>query len=223
MSDLSLTLQVAALHACIATRLQRSYMHELRDGLQGVQCGLEALTRAARSPETGAPDRAAAICKQAVAAHEQSVLKILRNVTLDAAPAERIDCGEAVRATARFLANDAAAHGVSLSFDCDPNVCATLRAANLRLILLGLAVDAIDESRSAELRFSCRKSGDGAVIGVALADRARPSPQTLSNAGGAWRPLLFPVASGLAAMDGGVLRCEARDGAWQAVDIAYAA
>lgn len=134
-----------ALHAHLAIRCHRAYRHDLRNGLQGIYGGFDALSRLLQAPKDNARvERITDFVRQAVTNHEKSLERVLLSLAPLEQAAEPIDVSALLTELARFLTNDAAVHRVSLRSNIAQPVTALVRAPKLRLVLLGLMVDAID-------------------------------------------------------------------------------
>ena len=226
-------LREVALHASLASRLRRSYLHEMRNGLQGLYVGFDALTRANQSPSLQATaERAATLLKQALGSHEQSLQRILDHLLVREEPPAVVDLGSQVRDVVRFLGNEAAVRQLSLQAECIEALYATLRVDKIRLVLLSLAVDAIDSAtRSGALKCAVTLVGDRPTVELSLLledeksklETSAPHPEIAGDAGprAPWRALIFPVARSLVAADRGTLHCTGDELAWQSVRISY--
>ncbi len=135
-----------ALHAQIAVRCHRAYRHDIRNGLQGIYGGFDALSRMLQAPARDAAkiERTTDFVRQAVTGHEKSLDRLLHGVApLDQEPAT-FDASLLLAELVKFLTNDAAAHRVSLRNAATQSVMVRMRAHRLRLALLSLMIDAID-------------------------------------------------------------------------------
>jgi signal transduction histidine kinase len=140
-----------ALHTRMLQRCRHAYLHDVRNGLQAVRAGIEAVNRSLRNASTGAnpnagpPEKYVEFMQQAIVGHEKSLQATFEYL----APEEPgslapIDVSLMVRELARFLSNDAAHRSVKVGVHVPDVVLVTARAHKLRLALLSLLVDAID-------------------------------------------------------------------------------
>lgn len=144
----------------------------MRNGLQGVYGGVDALTRAARADKpTAVPlERLTQFVQQAIANHERGLEHVLESVAAEEPAAlATVDIKALLSDLLRFLTHDAARHSVRSSLHIDEPLVIEAAPATLRLIFLGLLTDAIDAMPDGgELRVSAQKSG--AHIQIDLAD-----------------------------------------------------
>lgn len=161
-----------ALRGYLSRRCKRAYAHEMRNGLQGVYGGVDALTRAARSDKpTAVPlERLTQFVQQAIANHERGLEHVLESVAAEEPAAlATVDIKALLADLLRFLTHDAARHSVHTSLHIDELVVTEAAPATLRLIFLGLLTDAIDAMpEGGELRVSAQRSG--AHIQIDLSD-----------------------------------------------------
>lgn len=135
-----------ALHALIASRCHRAYRHDLKNGLQGIYGGFDALSRLLQAPvkDVAKVERITDFVRQAITGHEKSMERVLHGLAPLEQPAERFDVAIMLHELAKFLTNDAAAQRVSLRTSAAQPTMVQLRPQKLRLALLSLMVDAID-------------------------------------------------------------------------------
>jgi signal transduction histidine kinase len=161
-----------ALRGYLSRRCKRAYAHEMRNGLQGVYGGVDALTRAARADKpTAVPlERLTQFVQQAIANHERGLEHVLESVAAEESTAlATLDIKALLADLLRFLTHDAGRHSVRSSLQIDQPLVIEAAPATLRLIFLGLLTDAIDAMPDGgELRISAQKSG--AHIQIDLAD-----------------------------------------------------
>lgn len=159
MNDISLLED--ALLAYLNRRCRRAYSHDLRNGLQGIFGGVDALTRAARAT----PDKPLAVpleqlttfVQQAITNHERGLDRVLESLAPEQQAATLISCGELLTELARFLTNDAARHNIRVRQDFSDDLKITAPLSRLRLIVLGLLTDSIDaQPTGGEIRISGR-------------------------------------------------------------------
>lgn len=134
----------------------------MRNGLQGIYGGVDALTRAARAAKpTSIPlEQVAQFVQQAITNHERGLERILESVAPEDAVIAPVAVDELMGTLTRFLTNDAARNGVRLRLDLEEKMLAAVVPAKLRLVLLGLLTDAIDSMPAGgDIRISGRASG----------------------------------------------------------------
>ena len=135
-----------ALRARLATRCRRAYHHDMKNGLQGVYGGADALIRAARADKPmGVPlEQLVQFVRHAISNHEQGLERVLSNIAPDLESSAQIDVAELVGELTRFLMTDASRHSVRLGTKFTEPLILQVNAARLRLVFLGLITDAID-------------------------------------------------------------------------------
>jgi len=136
-----------ALRAYLCRRHKRAYAHDLRNGLQGIHGGMDALmARAAREnkPSSVPLDQLTQFVRQAIANHEHGLERVLEGMAPNDVAVVPIDLQAFLSELLRFLTNDAASHGVRLKMEIAEGTVAHAAPAKLRLICLGLLTDAID-------------------------------------------------------------------------------
>ncbi len=135
-----------ALRGHLSRRCRRAYAHDMRNGLQGIYGGVDALARAARAAKpTSIPlEQVAQFVQQAITNHERGLERILESIAPEDAVIAPVAVDELMGALARFLTNDAARNGVRLKLDLGGKMLAAVVPAQLRLVFLGLLTDAID-------------------------------------------------------------------------------
>jgi hypothetical protein len=170
-----------ALRAYLNRRCRRAYAHDLRNGLQGIFGGVDALTRAARSTSSGKPltvplEQLTTFVQQAIANHERGLERVMETIAPeDHAPA-LVSCRELLIELARFLTNDAARNNVRIRQDFHDDLKTTTAVARLRLIGLALLTDSIDAlAGGGEIRMSGR-TRDGQVQFEIFDTRTQPRP-----------------------------------------------
>lgn len=165
-----------ALRGYLCRRCKRAYAHDMRNGLQGIQAGLDALARAARpnKPSAVPLEQLAQFVQQAISNHERGLERVLESVAPeDLAPAS-VRVREFLTELVRFLTTDAARNRVRIKVDLGDDIVAQIAPAQLQLIFLGLLTHGIDalpnggdiaiSAQSADgqvqLDFVDRRSGD---------------------------------------------------------------
>lgn len=166
MNDISLL--EGALRAYLNRRCRRAYAHDLRNGLQGIFGGVDALTRAARSTAAGKPlnvplEQLTTFVQQAIANHERGLERVMESIAPEVQAPSPVSCRELLIDLARFLTNDAARNNIRVRHDFHDDLKTTTVIARLRLIGLALLTDSIDALASGgEIRVGGRTS-DGRV------------------------------------------------------------
>jgi signal transduction histidine kinase len=135
-----------ALHALIAKRCHRAYRHDLRNGLQGIYGGFDALNRLLQMPVRDAAkvERTSEFVRQAITGHEKSLERVLHGLAPLDQSAEPIDAGTLLQELVKFLINDAAAQRVTLRAAQIARAMVQVQVPKLRLALLTLLIDGID-------------------------------------------------------------------------------
>lgn len=161
-----------ALRGYLSRRCKRAYAHEVRNGLQGIYGGVDALTRATRAdkPSTVPLERLTQFVQQAIANHERGLEHMLENIAVEEqALHAAVDLKALLSDLLRFLTHDAARHSVRSSLHIDQRLMTEAAPSKLRLVFLGLLTDAIDAMPGGgEMRISAQKTG--ACIQVDLTD-----------------------------------------------------
>lgn len=174
-------MQEDALRAYLNRRCRRAYAHDLRNGLQGIFGGVDALTRAARSIGSGRPltvplEQLTTFVQQAIANHERALERVLENIAPEANAPAPVSCREMLIELARFLANDAARNSVRIRQDFQDDLNITTVVPRLQLIGLALLTDSIDAlAGGGEIRMAGR-TADGRVQFEIIDTRPQPRP-----------------------------------------------
>jgi signal transduction histidine kinase len=217
-----------ALQAQMASRCHRAYRHDLRNGLQGIYGGFDALSRLLRLPNTDTTrvERTTDLVRQAITGHEKSLDRVLHALSpLEQAP-EPADASLLLQELLKFLTNDAAAKRVTLRNAAQP-VTIHVRTDKLRLVLLSLMVDAIDAMPGGgTLQISCNSVEGAAVIEFAdtRAELLPEDPWRLDfTAAPAYRGWTLPVARQLILAEAGTIDCVAGPSGGRSVRIALPA
>lgn len=169
-----------ALRAHLNRRCRRAYAHDLRNGLQGIFGGVDALTRAARATKPMAVplDQVIQFVQQAISNHERGLERVLESMAPEQHSAAEISLRELLTELARFMTNDAARNNIRVRMDFSDDIKLTALHSKVRLITLGLLAESIDAMTSGgELRIAGR-TVDGRVQ-FEITD-ARPQPRSAS-------------------------------------------
>jgi hypothetical protein len=170
-----------ALRAHLNRRCRRAYAHDMRNGLQGIFGGVDALTRAARFASSGKSlsvplEQLTTFVQQAITHHERGLEQVLDNLAPDELPPTPLSCRELLIELARFVTNDAARNGVRIRQDFHDDLNLTTEVGRLRLICLALLTDSIDALASGgEIRLSGRTT-EGRVQVEIVDTRTQPRP-----------------------------------------------
>ncbi len=168
-----------ALRAHLNRRCRRAYAHDLRNGLQGIFGGVDALARAARTTLSGKPlnvplEQLTTFVQQAIANHERGLERVLESIAPEQQAPSPVSCRELLIELARFLANDAARNSVRIRQDFNDDLKTTTVISRLRLIALGLLTDSIDGlAGGGEIRMAGQTS-EGRVHIEIIDTRTRP-------------------------------------------------
>ncbi len=169
-SSLNRVLELA-LHALVSERCKLSYLHDLRNGLQGIYSCFDALTRLLKgtAPASVSVEKATDFARKSIVSHEKSLERILGDLLPSEADSVSACTGESLREVVKFLNGDAAAHGVSLRVTANAVLHASVPPHTLRLTLLSLMVDAIDAMPDGgELHSEARELNGKIAIDIAI-------------------------------------------------------
>jgi signal transduction histidine kinase len=135
-----------ALRGYLSRRCKRAYAHDMRNGLQGIQAGLDALARAARpnKPSAVPLEQLTQFVQQAITNHERGLERVLESVAPEEFDAAPVKIRELVTDLVRFLTTDAARNRVRIKVDMGDDLVAHIAPARLQLIFLGLLTTGID-------------------------------------------------------------------------------
>jgi hypothetical protein len=135
-----------ALRGYLCRRCKRAYAHDMRNGLQGIQAGFDALARAARpnKPSAVPLEQLTQFVQQAITNHDRGLERVLENVAPEDFESAPLKVRELLADLARFLTTDAARNRVRIKVDMGDDIVAQVPAARLRLIFLGLLTHGID-------------------------------------------------------------------------------
>lgn len=172
-----------ALRAYINRRCRRAYAHDLRNGLQGIFGGVDALTRAARAtkPLSVPLDQLTTFVQQAITNHERGLERVMDSIAPEPQTPAPVNLRELLMEQARFLTNDAARNNVRVRQDVHDDLKVTAPVERLRLIGLALLTESIDAQPSGgETRISGRTVG-GHVQFEIIDSRTQPRPPSFVN------------------------------------------
>jgi signal transduction histidine kinase len=135
-----------ALRGYLCRRCKRAYSHDMRNGLQGIQAGFDALARAARpnKPSAVPLEQLTQFVQQAITNHDRGLERVLEHVAPEDFEPAPLQVRELLADLARFLTTDAARNRVRIKVDLGDDIVAHGPPARLRLIFLGLLTHAID-------------------------------------------------------------------------------
>ncbi|HEY0684953.1 MAG TPA: hypothetical protein VGD45_21625 [Steroidobacter sp.] len=172
-----------ALRAYINRRCRRAYAHDLRNGLQGIFGGVDALTRAARATKPLAVplDQLTTFVQQAITNHERGLERVMDSIAPEPQPPTAVNLRELLMELAKFLTNDAARNNVRVRQDFNEDLKVTAPIERLRLIGLALLTESIDaQPNGGEIRISGR-TGDGRAHFEIIDTRTQPRPPSFVN------------------------------------------
>jgi len=135
-----------ALRGYLSRRCKRAYAHDMRNGLQGIQAGLDALARAARpnKPSAVPLEQLSQFVQQAITNHERGLERVMENVAPEEFERAPVKVRETLADLVRFLTSDAARNRVRIKVDMGDDIVADVVPARLRLIFIGLLTHGID-------------------------------------------------------------------------------
>ena len=135
-----------ALRGYLCRRCKRAYAHDMRNGLQGIQAGFDALARAARPTKPSAVplEQLTQFVQQAITNHERGLEHVLESVAPEEFEPKPVKVRELLADLVRFLTTDAARNRVRIKVDLGDDIVAHVAVAQLRLIVLGLLTHGID-------------------------------------------------------------------------------
>jgi signal transduction histidine kinase len=148
-----------ALRAHLNRRCRRAYAHDLRNGLQGIFGGVDALTRAARTTKPLAVplEQLTQFVQQAITNHERGLERVLDSLAPEQQEPTVVCLRELLTEQVRFMTNDTARNNVRVRQSYDDDMKVSVVFARLRLVALGLLTDSIDAMPSGgELRVAGR-------------------------------------------------------------------
>lgn len=169
-----------ALRAYLNRRCRRAYAHDLRNGLQGIFGGVDALTRAARSTKPLAVplEQLTQFVQQAISNHERGLERVLESIAPEQHTPAIVSLRELLTEQVRFMSNDTARHNVRVRMDFHDDLKVSALHARLRLIVLGLLTESIDAlPTGGEIRVAGR-TANGRVHFEIIDTRSQPRPTT---------------------------------------------
>jgi signal transduction histidine kinase len=203
-----------ALRAQLATRCRRAYHHDMKNGLQGIYGGVDALIRAARAdkPMVVPLDQLVQFVRHAMTNHEHGLERVLTHIAPDREAAASVDVTELLTDLGRFLMSDASRHSVRLRCELSGALIVQTQPARLRLVCLGLiteSIDAMPKGGEIILR-GAEKQGviEVMVIDTRIHDSSSRDPFALDpTALRSGDVAVTPVARHIVESLGGVLEC----------------
>lgn len=174
------TLLEHALRGYLSLRCKRAYAHEMRNGLQGIYGGVDALTRAARpdKPSVVPLERLTQFVQHAIGNHERGLEQVLNEVAGEEQPTTEVAVKPLLIDLLKFLTHDIARHGVHARLEVADELTVRAPPTLLRMMLLGLLTDAIDATPSGtDIHVCARPHADMIQIEVSDA-RAEQCPET---------------------------------------------
>jgi hypothetical protein len=137
----------AAAFAVVGERCRQALLHDARGELQTLHSAIERLTRAAKTPgeNTALADKASALAKRALAAHEKSLVELLDRMTPHDAVTAPLNVGRLVSETLRILRNDALSKSIEFRFEALADVSIETQPNLCEMVILGLCAMSIDE------------------------------------------------------------------------------
>lgn len=172
-----------ALRAYLNRRCRRAFAHDLRNGLQGIFGGVDALTRAARStkPLSVPLEQLTQFVQQAIGNHERGLERVLESIAPEQHAPVVISLRELLTEQVRFMSNDTARNNVRVRQDYSDDLKVSAVPARLQLIALGLLTESIDAMPSGgEIRIAGRTT-DGGVQFEIIDTRTQPRATTFVN------------------------------------------
>ena len=200
----------AALHMQMIQRCQRAYLHELRNGLQGISTGIDLLTRmlAGKMPSSVPVDKANDMVRRAVGNYEHTMQDVIEQIVPRDEPTAAFPLIATLNTAVSLLNNDALSHGVSLSVTSpttsDEPIAIFARKDKFRLALMSLMIRSIDAMSSAQNKRDAAETGGTLTIDVQVTDAnvsvdigSTPTDSALLDQAALWQ-LDIAAASGAA-------------------------
>jgi nitrogen-specific signal transduction histidine kinase len=217
----------AALHTQVCSRCHRAYGHEVRNSLQGLYGGFDAVTRAVqnKTPTSIPLDKSVQFVRQALTGHEQSLDRMLHALAPANDEPTAIDVGSLLSGLAKFLSSDAARHNVKIPLSNGGAASIHAQPNRLRLAFLSLMTDAIDVmTAGGEIRLLTRTQDDRVELEV-TDTRTQPlpaDPWTLDfSQPSLQEAIAMPVVQRIVVSQGGRIECGARDGGGRIVRMSF--
>lgn len=137
-----------ALHAQVLARCRRALLHEIRNGLQPLHAGLEAISRVVTMTPfpVDKAQRYVQLVRQASSSQEIALERAIERIAPEQVAEQLVDLATLLREVTRFLNSDAAVAGVRMQLDAPATALVRGRPHQLRLIALCLTTDAIDRT-----------------------------------------------------------------------------
>jgi light-regulated signal transduction histidine kinase (bacteriophytochrome) len=157
----------AAVQSIINARCHPAYVHDMRGGLQAIFSAVELLSRAAKlgTADAGRLDNAVGLAKRAMANQQQSVLRIINQITVPPEDASALDLTQLLSEVQQFLRNDAANKDIRLQIQATPGITVSAPRTKLRSLLVGLMALSIDALPAGEpLRIDLTQVREAAVL-----------------------------------------------------------
>ncbi len=157
----------AALLARVNARCRRAYLHDLRDGLQGISGAVDLLGRAASAggENRALLERANDLSRRTITSYEASVASMLEDLLIPADAAASLVLGDLLQTLSKFLRNDAASKDIALRIAASADARLVVPRRKLRLIILGLLTALIDRlPHGAEIKIVAESTGDGVAL-----------------------------------------------------------
>jgi hypothetical protein len=156
----------AALHTQLVRRCQRAYLHELRNGLQGIATGVDLLTRmlGGKVPSTVPIDKATDMVRRSIGNHERTMQSVFEQLILRDQPAKAFLIVTEVNNAISLLSNDAHANGVTLNTQLaavEPSLAIVARQDQFRIVLMTLMIRAVDAMSGANAESEASANATG--------------------------------------------------------------
>jgi signal transduction histidine kinase len=172
-----------ALHGQVMIRCRRALLHEIRNGLQPLHAGLEAISRAVTMVPFPADkaQRYVQLVRQASASQEIALERAVERIAPEHVSEESVDLATLLREVTRFLNSDAAVAGVRMQLDAPATAFVRGRPHQLRLIALCLTTDAIDRTGAEGQLSIAIHPLEGRVL-LQFSDTRQQNPQAVDAA-----------------------------------------
>jgi hypothetical protein len=219
----------AAAWSLVGERCRRSYLHDLRGGLQVFHSAVELLTRAAATPGGNAAlaEKANALARRAIESHEKMLAEVFGQITPQKEQPSTVNVGETAGDVLRFLRGDFASRSITFQLLSAENVLVLAQAHKFRLILLGLAstlADALAVGSLVEVAVTRLDSNAVVEFKSNMPPASIPKLEQLWNSPGAaisLHELVLSVAQRWLSANRGFLELPARAQAPGALRISY--